>query len=56
MATCSHPQAAKRVRYIIVKGHRVRNELCRECRNAYWRNERALRRAFRLIATMPVPA
>lgn len=54
MATCSHPKARKRFRYRVIRGYRVREELCRECRNAYWREHRKIRRGFGILVRLPV--
>lgn len=52
---CVHPTSVKCVRYIIVRGYRVRQTICRVCQTRGQRERRAVQRAFRMLARMPVP-
>lgn len=48
---CEHPINVRRTRLVIKRGYVVRETYCRECRNIWQRAHRALRRAFRQLAT-----
>ena len=51
---CTHPKSALRTRYVTVRGYRCRHTYCNDCKNAHQREHRALRKAFRMLATLPV--
>lgn len=52
---CSHPNTVKRVRYVIIRGYRVRQTVCRACHALNQRNTRAIKRAFQWLVRMPAP-